>query len=180
MIKKSTAYKVYYFVSYIMRKSKGLTLIKSPFMINSAIMIINFPNSDESILRKSYNLIPAKAGIQLSAFTFRMALKRFTSCPASAGMTDRFLLIRSVWVIRKLIYHIIPNLLYCVQTSSGMTRGIPIFPYVVLERKVHNSLSQRGRVRVLGWRLVISATYLLIPQPLSLGGEFRSDTKDNF
>jgi hypothetical protein len=30
------------------------------------------------------------AGIQLNAFTFRMALKRFISCPASAGMTDLF------------------------------------------------------------------------------------------
>jgi hypothetical protein len=42
------------------------------------------------------NVIPAKAGIQLIAFTFRMALERFTSCPASAAMTDRFLLNRSV------------------------------------------------------------------------------------
>jgi hypothetical protein len=48
------------------------------------------------ILRESFNVIPAKAGIQLSAFTYWMALKRFTSCPASAGMTDRFLLNRSV------------------------------------------------------------------------------------
>jgi hypothetical protein len=33
---------------------------------------------------------------QRNIFTFWMALKRFTSCPASAGMTDRFLLNRSV------------------------------------------------------------------------------------
>jgi hypothetical protein len=47
-------------------------------------------------LKESFNVIPAKAGIQLSAFTFWMALKRFTSFPAFAGMTDRFLLIDQV------------------------------------------------------------------------------------
>jgi hypothetical protein len=51
------------------------------------------PKKERFHLKESFNVIPAKAVIQLSAFTFRMALKRFTSCPASAGMTDRFLFI---------------------------------------------------------------------------------------
>jgi hypothetical protein len=42
------------------------------------------------------NVIPAKAGIQLSAFTFRMALKRFTWCPASAAINDGSFSVKSI------------------------------------------------------------------------------------
>jgi hypothetical protein len=42
----------------------------------------------ESVLEKSYNVIPAKTGIQIVRFTYGIALKSFTSCPAFAGMTD--------------------------------------------------------------------------------------------
>jgi hypothetical protein len=51
---------------------------------------------DTSYCRSLYIVIPAKAGIPLSAFTLWMAQKRFTLCRASAGMTDLFLLNRSV------------------------------------------------------------------------------------
>jgi hypothetical protein len=46
------------------------------------------PKLGESVLEKSYNVIPAKAGIQIVRFTSWMALKRFTSCSAFAGMMD--------------------------------------------------------------------------------------------
>jgi hypothetical protein len=79
-----------------MRKTKGLTLIKSPFMINSAIMITNFPNLDESILRKYYNVIPEKAGIQLSAFTFPDGTETLHFVPGFRRNDGSFPVYRSV------------------------------------------------------------------------------------
>jgi hypothetical protein len=43
----------------------------------------------ESVLGKSYNVIPVKVGIHVVEFASWIALERFTLCLIFAGMTDR-------------------------------------------------------------------------------------------
>jgi hypothetical protein len=42
-------------------------------------------------MEESFEVIPAKAGIQSDGYTTWKALKSFTSCPALVGMRDIFL-----------------------------------------------------------------------------------------
>jgi hypothetical protein len=67
-------------------------LLKLP-KIRTLLIIVAFIDIvirklSESVLGKSSNVIPSKVGIWIVEFTFWIALKSFTSCPASTGMTE--------------------------------------------------------------------------------------------